>query len=81
MFPLAIDVYFTRSRNCGPPENLWRLQETAQDGTQPQETAKNRRGILKFSENYLLKSCVDCGTLQLVLGVFLAGLYLDIGLM
>jgi len=39
---------------------------------------KNYRGILKFTENYVLKSCVDCGTLQLVLGVFMTGLYLDI---
>ena len=42
----------------GPPESSRR----------PQKTAKSHRGILKFTENYVLKS-IDCGTLQLVLGV------------
>jgi len=33
-----------------------RPQKTAGDGTWPQETAKEHKEILKFTENYVLKS-------------------------
>jgi len=46
----------------GPSENRRRLQEMASDRRRLQKMM----GILKFTENYVLKKLnVDCGTLQL----------------
>jgi len=65
------------NRGCLLLENTYPISVRLKTAGHRRRPQKNHRGILQFTEKYVFKS-VDCGTLQLVLEVFVTRLCLDI---